>query len=76
MYKIKDANVDGAISSFVLEEYDGEAEELFMEADEEAEDIVNVLFHPCSITGDDIELHREDWIKDYKKTRNKGVDYE
>lgn len=62
MYKVYTENVDGRRDSFILEDYDGEASDLFKEADREAEEEVEVLYTPDSMTGEDLELWRQDWM--------------
>lgn len=62
MYKVKHPHEDGRTSSFIVESYDGEAEELFKRADKDAGEEVDVLYVPDDNDNGDIELWRQDWI--------------
>lgn len=62
MRKIKEIDVDGRTSTFVVEDYKNEAKELFLNADLEADDEVIILYDIDSCTGENIELYREDWL--------------
>lgn len=62
MYKVRQPDIDGKPSTFVLEDYEGEAEELFLEADEEAGDIVRVIEVMDSKELDIITMWRNEWI--------------
>lgn len=62
MYKVHTEHYDGRISTFIMEDYDGEALEKFEEAELEAGEPVDVIYVIDSTTGEDIELWKRDWL--------------
>ena len=62
MYKVREEDYDGRISTFVMEDYDGEALEIFEEAELEAGEPVDVVYAIDSRTGEDIELWKREWL--------------
>ena len=61
-FKIIETDVDGRPSTFIEEAYDDEIAQLFLDADKEAGQEVDVIYTICQSTGDDIELWRQDWM--------------
>ena len=62
MYRVHTEHYDGRISTFVMEDYEGEALEIFKEAEEEAGEPVDTVYAIDSMTGEDIELWKRDWL--------------
>ena len=62
MYKVHTEHYDGRISTFIMENYEGEALEIFKEAELEAGEPVDVVYEIDSMTGEDIELWKRDWL--------------
>lgn len=69
MYKVYTENVDGRMDYFIVEDYEDEAEDMFLKADIDAQDKVEVLYTIDSITGEQIELWRQDWIIESQKDK-------
>lgn len=61
-YKRKEMDVDGKPSTFVEETFEDEIPNAFLEADRDAGEEVEVIYMLDSITGEDIELWRQDWM--------------
>ena len=62
MYKVTTEAEDGRLITHVLEDYEGEAEYLFLEADKEVNEEVDVLYALDNSTGEEIELWRRDLL--------------
>lgn len=62
MYKVTTKAEDGRLITHVLEDYEGEAEELFLAADKDATDEVEVIYVIDKVTEEEIELWRGDWL--------------
>lgn len=62
MYRVNTGHYDGRISTFIMEDYEGEALEIFKEAELEAGEEVEVTYVIDSTTGEDIELWKRDWL--------------
>lgn len=63
MHKVKEPDVDGKPTTFVVENYENEARDLFEKADIEAGEDVYYLETIDSIDEETILLERKDWIE-------------
>lgn len=62
MRKVTELDVDGRESIFIYPDYENEIEVLFKEADKEAGDIVDILYDIDSVTGEELQIWRDEWL--------------
>ena len=61
-FRVIETDVDGRPSTFIEEAFEDEIAQIFLDADKEAGEEVDVCYTIDDLTGEDIELWRQDWM--------------
>lgn len=61
-FRVVETDVDGRPSTFIEEAFEDEIAQIFLDADKEAGEEVDVCYTIDDLTGEDIELWRQDWM--------------